>query len=53
MNKIMFNTVVENEVRQYVRVQLENMIYILGLEVSACIDRDWAVSIIKEEVKKI
>jgi hypothetical protein len=43
----------EERVKEYIRGQLEDMIYILGLEIGPCIDRDWAKAHIKEEAKKL
>lgn len=46
-------TASEKEIRAYIREQLEDIIYILGLPISAHIVRDWAVELIKKEAEKL
>ena len=43
----------EVDVRNFIRQDLDDMIYILGLPVSISINRSWAVALIKEEVAKL
>jgi hypothetical protein len=49
----MTSTIEELDVRNYIREQLEGIIYILGSQISVNINREWAVDLIKEEVKRI
>jgi hypothetical protein len=54
MEKVeILNRVNTVDVQRYIREQLEDMIFILGLGVSACVGREWAIESIKDEVKKL